>query len=155
MVCDVLKFEKSSLFLISRNEYCHFHFQLVAKSNGPEQRKLAPCDAATISQHSSCSSVHFHGSSHPRSVLVDIRVNAILVWQRACLAPANNACKHPAAVSIQHWTGQRSSAIVRACVSAAFFESGTQKILSYRSVVRARKKKKWSIQTLTRTTKQD
>ena len=94
------------------------------------------------------SSVHFHGSLHPLSELVDIRVNSILMWQGASLAPAHDACQHPPAVSI-HWAGQRSPAIVRACVGTAFFESSTQEILSYRPVVRARKKKKWSIGDLT------
>lgn len=88
------------------------------------------------------SSVHFHGSLHPLSELVDIRVNSILMWQGASLAPAHDACKHPPAVPIQHWTGQRSPTIVRACVGTAFFESSTQEILSYRPVVRARKKRR-------------
>ena len=60
------------------------------------------------------SSVHFHGSLHPLSKLVDIGVNSILMWQGTSLAPAYNACQHPPAVPIQHWAGQRSPAIVSA-----------------------------------------
>lgn len=151
--CDIQVPYKSSLFLISWNEYFYFRFQLVAQSNGPAQRKLAPYDAAEQQIANTHSSVHFHCFPHPRSELVDIRVNSILVWQCAGLSPAHNACKHPAAVSIRHCTGQRSAAIVMACVSAAFFESSTQEVPSYRSIVRARKMTKQLIQILTFTFK--
>lgn len=92
------------------------------------------------------SSVHFHGSLHPLSELVDTGVNSILMWQGTSFAPAHDACKHPPAVPIQHWTGQWPPAIVRACIDAAFFKSSTQEVISYRPVVWARKKmNKWAI----------
>lgn len=125
----------------------HFRFssyrlQTYSSIKWPREAYTSPIQRSNTKLTLMHSSVHFHGSPHPRNILVNIRVNSILVWQSAFLAPAHNACKHPAAVPIRHWAGQRSPAIVSACVTAAFFESGTQKVLSYRSVVRPRKKNK-------------
>ena len=85
------------------------------------------------------SSVNFQCCLHPPSVLVYIRVNTIFVRQCTPLYPAHNPCKHPGALPAQIRTGQRSPAIVRACVSATFLESGAQKVPSNCSLVRSRK----------------
>lgn len=128
-------------YFVRGNEYLYFSFTVLRSTNLPKNGDNWPHTMQEQNANTN-SSVHFHGSLHPLCELVDIGVNAILMWQGTSLAPAHDACKHPPAVPIQHWTGQRSPAIVSACVSATFFKSSTQEIISYRPVVRARKKER-------------